>query len=73
MYVYSFSMMALNNRSHVAGGVLCQDYSGSHLHVGWRVRLGCNLTMGWRAQTGPVAKNRNGHTSEILKGKHAGD
>ncbi|XP_024590985.1 uncharacterized protein LOC112393140 isoform X2 [Neophocaena asiaeorientalis asiaeorientalis] len=36
VYVYSFSMMALNNRSHVAGGVLCQDYSGSHLHVGWR-------------------------------------
>ncbi|XP_024590989.1 uncharacterized protein LOC112393140 isoform X3 [Neophocaena asiaeorientalis asiaeorientalis] len=40
VYVYSFSMMALNNRSHVAGGVLCQDYSGSHLHVGWRVNLG---------------------------------
>lgn len=38
--------MALDNKSHVVRCVLCQDYSGSHLHVGLRIGLGCNLTKG---------------------------
>lgn len=53
-------MVALDNRNHVIGGVLCQDYSGSHLHFGFIVGLGCNLTMG-KEDLDQINRNGKGH------------
>ena len=57
-------MMAHDNSSHMIGDVLCQGYFGSHLHVGLRVELGCNLTM-VKEDLDWTSGNGKGHCSEI--------
>lgn len=65
-------MTAQDNGSHVVGGGLRQDFSGSHQHAGLRAGLGCDLKagedyLGWVSGNTPSRHGEGNWVTECVR------